>query len=61
MVSSLTVAPLSDLRRSWSGDQMITVDELRDVLQGERTRVADLRSRVQNKYLRDCLVSAAGV
>jgi hypothetical protein len=40
---------------------MTTVDELRDVLQGQRTRVADLRSRVQNKYLRDCLVSAAGV
>jgi hypothetical protein len=40
---------------------MATVDELRDVLQGQRTRVADLRERVQDKYLRDCLVSAAGV
>jgi hypothetical protein len=40
---------------------MTTVDELRDVLQGQRTRVADLRERVQDKYLRDCLVSAAGV
>jgi hypothetical protein len=40
---------------------MATVDELRDVLQGQRTRVADLRERVQDKYLRDCLVSAVGV
>ena len=40
---------------------MTTVDELRDVLQGQRTRVANLRERVQDKYLRDCLVSAAGV
>jgi hypothetical protein len=32
---------------------MTTVDELRDVLQGQRTRVADLRERVQDKYLRD--------
>jgi 2-succinyl-5-enolpyruvyl-6-hydroxy-3-cyclohexene-1-carboxylate synthase len=40
---------------------MTTVDELRDVLQGQRTRVADLRERIQSKYLRDCLASAAGV
>ena len=31
---------------------MTTVDELRDVLQGQRTRVTNLRERVQDKYLR---------
>ena len=41
---------------------MATVDDLRDALRDERARVADLRKRVQdNKYLRFCLVSAAGV
>jgi hypothetical protein len=41
---------------------MATVGDLRDALRDERARVADLRKRVEdNKYLRLCLVSAAGV
>jgi hypothetical protein len=44
------------------GNQMATVSELRDEIRDERARVADLRKRVEdNKYLRFCLVSAAGV
>jgi hypothetical protein len=63
---SVTGAPLSlttkrGVEVAEGGDQMTTVDQLRDVLQGQRTRVTALRERVQDKYLRDCLVSAAGV
>jgi hypothetical protein len=49
-------------RWSQQGNQMATVNQLRDALRDERARVADLRKRVQdNKYLRGCLTSASAV